>query len=90
LRYLDTQGFAQDVLQGQDKCFDVVTTLVAGCWILFAACVLYWISAYVVMRACHAALSERQLREKLRLLDFQFGVESNEPKAATQENEAQT
>jgi len=47
------------VLKGNDKCFDVQTKLYTGCWLLFTSAIIYLISAFVVMRACHKALEEK-------------------------------
>jgi len=46
-------------LRGDDKCFDVKTKLYTGCWLLFSGAVIYLLSAFVVMRACHKALEEK-------------------------------
>ncbi|KAL6071759.1 Paraquat-inducible protein A [Balamuthia mandrillaris] len=51
--------YLQPVLPGMDKCYDVVATLQWGCWILFTACVIYWIAGYLVMQLCHKILEER-------------------------------
>jgi len=53
-------------LDGDSKCFDVVSTLQAGCWILFTACLIYLVVGTLVMRACHTALAQR---DKARLGD---------------------
>jgi len=51
-------------LNGVDKCFDVVTKLDAGCWLLFGGCISYIISSVVVMRTCHRALENRDKKSK--------------------------
>jgi len=51
-------------LNGVDKCFDVVTKLDAGCWLLFGGCISYIISSIIVMRTCHRALENRDKQEK--------------------------
>jgi hypothetical protein len=57
-------------LNGVDKCFNVVTKLDAGCWLLFGGCISYIISSIVVMRTCHRALEnlDKQDKEKRLLL----------------------
>jgi len=50
-------------LNGVDKCFDVVTKLDAGCWLLFGGCISYIISSVIVMRACRRALDNRDKQE---------------------------
>jgi hypothetical protein len=51
------QYFDQE-LKGDPKCFDVIATLQPGCWILFAACIIYVGVAGFVMRKCHNAIKE--------------------------------
>ena len=51
--------FNQD-LDNDAKCFDVIATLEAGCWILFAACIIYLGVATLVMRVCHRAIKEHE------------------------------
>lgn len=46
-------------LNGDDTCFDVKATLQQGCWLMFSACIIYNVTAFIVMRACHKALAER-------------------------------
>jgi len=46
-------------LNGDDKCFDVKTKLYTGCWLLFSGAIIYLLSAFIVMRACHKALDEK-------------------------------
>jgi len=53
------KAYFDEALQGEDKCFDVITKLETGCWLLFSGCIFYLISSIVVMRACHRALSKR-------------------------------
>jgi len=57
--------YLNDVLKGVDKCFDVITKLDTGCWLLFAGCVSYVVSSFFVMRACHRALSNREKEDKI-------------------------
>lgn len=47
-------------LDGDDKCFDVTTTLNSGCWLLFIACVIHILVSLVVMRLCQAAIHQRK------------------------------
>eukprot|EP01105_Mastigella_eilhardi_P004643 TRINITY_DN161_c0_g3_i1.p1 TRINITY_DN161_c0_g3~~TRINITY_DN161_c0_g3_i1.p1 ORF type:complete len:1067 (-),score=233.61 TRINITY_DN161_c0_g3_i1:1526-4726(-) len=54
---LMTQYFSDVV--SDDKCFDVVAKLRGGCWLMLAACIVYVITAVVVMRLCHRAIFER-------------------------------
>lgn len=46
-------------LDGDNVCFDVVTTLNRGCWVLFSAAVVALICNFIVMRTCRSALAER-------------------------------
>jgi len=41
-------------------CFEVIPSLDTGCWLLFGAAILYFISGTLVMRACHAALEKAE------------------------------
>jgi len=56
--------YMSEALNGVDKCFDVVTKLDVGCWLLFSACVIYTFSSLVVMRACHKAIDTREKEER--------------------------
>eukprot|EP01137_Pigoraptor_chileana_P010360 Opistho-2@59848 len=47
-------------LDGDAKCFDVVTKLDSGCWLLFAACLIYIVVGLLVQLTCHKALAERE------------------------------
>jgi len=51
--------YADDMLHHDDKCFDVVATLNTGCWVLFAACVIYVVVGALVIRGCHKSLKAR-------------------------------
>jgi len=58
---LDKGGVGASIgLHGEDQCFDVMASLVTGCWILFSACIFYLSATYVVMRTCHFALVQRR------------------------------
>ena len=46
-------------LHGDDVCFDVISTLASGCWVLFCAAVLSTACSVVVMQTCHSTLLER-------------------------------
>eukprot|EP01116_Phalansterium_solitarium_P006535 TRINITY_DN1886_c0_g1_i2.p2 TRINITY_DN1886_c0_g1~~TRINITY_DN1886_c0_g1_i2.p2 ORF type:complete len:383 (-),score=130.37 TRINITY_DN1886_c0_g1_i2:315-1463(-) len=47
------------MLDNDAKCFDVIATLHAGCWLLFGACLVYTVVGTLVMRTCHSAMRER-------------------------------
>lgn len=51
--------YFDEALDGDDTCFDVISTLDSGCWLLFASSVIYLFTSVVVMRICHKALSDR-------------------------------
>eukprot|EP01105_Mastigella_eilhardi_P004641 TRINITY_DN161_c0_g1_i1.p1 TRINITY_DN161_c0_g1~~TRINITY_DN161_c0_g1_i1.p1 ORF type:complete len:1006 (-),score=278.27 TRINITY_DN161_c0_g1_i1:44-3061(-) len=53
------EKYFDDIVDGDDTCFDVIATLRRGCWLMFAASVMYIATAVVVMRTCHKALRER-------------------------------
>jgi hypothetical protein len=44
------KDFFDQELQGDDKCFDVVTSLEPGCFVLGGACVLFFVGGYLVIR----------------------------------------
>jgi len=46
-------------LDGDDKCFDVTTTLNNGSWMLFGACAIHIVASIIIMRLCHRAVQER-------------------------------
>eukprot|EP00997_Jenningsia_sp_PLL12_P009599 NODE_6593_length_500_cov_44.962306_g5809_i0.p1 GENE.NODE_6593_length_500_cov_44.962306_g5809_i0~~NODE_6593_length_500_cov_44.962306_g5809_i0.p1 ORF type:complete len:112 (+),score=49.71 NODE_6593_length_500_cov_44.962306_g5809_i0:23-337(+) len=50
-QYLDKE------LHGDDKCFDVVTELDHGCWMLFAAALLSLIVGQTLTQVCRRLLS---------------------------------
>ena len=47
------------ILDGHNTCFEVKAYLKSGCWILFAAAIIFFISSNIVMRVCRNALKER-------------------------------
>ena len=51
--------FFDNTLNGHDTCFEVNAFLQSGCWILFAAAIMYFIGSMVVMKVCRNALYER-------------------------------
>ncbi len=51
--------FFDNTLNGHDTCFEVEAYLQSGCWILFAAAIMYFIGSMVVMKVCRNALYER-------------------------------
>lgn len=53
------EKYAGDDLGGDNKCFDVETSLKSGCWVLFAACLMYLFAGIVVFKRCHHALENR-------------------------------
>jgi len=53
------EKYAQFLLDGDDKCFDVVASLKTGCWVMFSACLIYVCVGIVVIKYCHKALSHR-------------------------------
>jgi len=62
--------YFDNLLNGDDRCFDVIATLDKGCWILFAACVIYLIVATIVMKTCYQALHEKE--EKIAINEFLY------------------
>ena len=46
-------------LDGHNTCFEVRAYLKSGCWILFAAAIIFFISSNIVMKVCRNALDER-------------------------------
>lgn len=46
-------------LHGDDVCFDLVTKLTSGCFVLFGTAVLYFIFSTIVLRQCQAQLNDR-------------------------------
>ncbi len=48
------------VLDGDTRCFDVVTTLDEGCWLLFTACVINIVVGLLVQLTCHKVLRQRE------------------------------
>ena len=53
------EKFFDKTLNGHDTCFEVEAYLQSGCWILFAAAIMYFIGSMVVMKVCRNALYER-------------------------------
>ena len=53
------EKFFDETLDGHDTCFEVNANLQSGCWILFAAAIMYFIGSMVVMKVCRNALYER-------------------------------
>jgi len=51
--------YAHPLLDGDDRCFDVVASLKTGCWVMFSACVLYLCVGVLVIKCCHKTLSNR-------------------------------
>jgi len=49
-----------DELHGDDKCFDVVTQLNKGAWLLFVASLASGALAHLVLRLAHAAIRDRE------------------------------
>jgi hypothetical protein len=67
------EKFFLPLLDGNATCFDVTTSLADGCWLMFAACVIYILAGQIVMVLVHEAmfpkLSGKESRSKLvRLL----------------------
>ena len=48
-----------DSLDGYNSCFEVKADLQSGCWILFTATIMLFISKKIVMKICRNALDER-------------------------------
>ena len=46
-------------LEGHNTCFEVKAYLKNGCWFLFVAAIIFFISSNIVMRVCRNALNER-------------------------------
>ncbi|KAL6068024.1 LBP/BPI/CETP family, carboxy-terminal domain protein [Balamuthia mandrillaris] len=56
-----TKQYFRGFLHGEPAtCFSVVATLRWGCWLLFAACLLYLVAGFLVMRLCHKIMEERE------------------------------
>ena len=49
----------RNLLNGDNKCFDVIASLDSGCWFLFASSLVSIMVGQLVMRTCHKALRER-------------------------------
>ena len=47
------------VLDGHNTCFEVKAYLQSGCWFMFAAAIIFFISSNIVMKVCRNALDER-------------------------------
>lgn len=55
-------------LDKNDKCFDVVNTLLMGCLLLFISSILYIIIGTFLLRICQSSLNQRiALQEKVFL-----------------------
>lgn len=50
------EKFFSFLLDGDNKCFDVTTTLLPGCWLMFCACGLYIVVGQIVVVLCHNVL----------------------------------
>ena len=48
-----------DILDGHETCFEVQAYLQSGCWLLFIAAIIFFISSNIVMKVCRNALDER-------------------------------
>ena len=53
------EKFFDETLNSHNTCFEVEAYLQSGCWILFAAAIMYFIGSMVVMKVCRNALYER-------------------------------
>jgi hypothetical protein len=53
------EKFFAETLDNHNTCFEVEAYLQSGCWILFAAAIMYFIGSMVVMKVCRNALYER-------------------------------
>jgi hypothetical protein len=51
--------YFDETLEGHDTCFEVKTYLEGGCWLLFVAAIIFFISSSYVMKVCRNALNER-------------------------------
>jgi len=56
------------ILDGDNRCFDVIATLNEGCWILFAASVDFIIVCLLLSRLCHSALEDRIAKERSHVM----------------------
>ena len=66
------EKYFSKTLEGHNTCFEVQTYLESGCWLLFAAAIIFFISSYFVMRVCRNALNERlpdNVKEYLKNLE---------------------
>ena len=53
------EKYFSDILDGHNTCFEVKAYLEDGCWILFAATIIFYVVTYTVMKICRSALDER-------------------------------
>ena len=53
------EKYFSDTLDGHNTCFEVKTYLESGCWMLFAATIIFYVVIYTVMKICRNALDER-------------------------------
>ena len=47
------------ILDGHNTCFEVKAYLKSGCWLLFAATIIFFISSNIVLKVCRNSLNER-------------------------------
>lgn len=59
---LEKYGSKIGELDGDYLCFDVISTLQTGCWVLFSACAIYLTVGPYVIRKCHLAIQDRTQR----------------------------
>ena len=60
------------ILDGHNNCFEVRAYLKSGCWLLFVAAIIFFISSNIVMKVCRTALDERlpdNVKEYLKTKD---------------------
>ena len=53
------EKYFSDILGGHNTCFEVKAYLESGCWMLFAATIIFYVVTYAVLKICRNALDER-------------------------------
>ena len=67
------------ILDGHNTCFEVRAYLKSGCWILFVAAIIFFISSNIVMKVCRNSLDERlpdNVKEYLKNKDNEERINS--------------
>ena len=83
IKYFDKE------LEGHNTCFEVQAYLKEGCWLLFVAAIIFFISSNYIMKVCRNALDERlpdNVKEYLKKKQSSFNESNNESKLALPAN----